>query len=216
MYASTIKAQKDGRPVAARRLDAVVVPPISSFASSRRPARPCGQPLPHAHVCGPWMRRARPSHRDYRSRQGISGRRSSHAFSSANVHSPTGDSVSFSASRISQATCLAIFSDLHGNRITAYSHPSWSYRASRTFQNLPTFRTSSVVLILSFSDGAYLHLSTHRVPQAACAVNYYFSGLPRGVTKNGHNPGRQPRRECGVGLDGVVLPPDSDNQSERK
>jgi hypothetical protein len=40
MYASTIKAQKDGRQVAARRLDAVVLCPTSSFAFSPSANRP--------------------------------------------------------------------------------------------------------------------------------------------------------------------------------
>lgn len=41
-------------------------------------------------------------------------------------------------------------------------------------------------------------------------------GITKDCVFDEPNPSRQPRRECGVELHGVVLPPDSENQSERK
>ena len=206
MYASTDKAQKDGRQAAARRLDAVVVPPISFSASSRQQVLPCGQPPPPARGCGPWMHRGRPSRRVSRSRPGISGRRSSAREVGRIVSRCTGSDHLAIAERFpndfvgcSVARCnlrnnqKRIVSVVHGVSaavLLAYPH-CWQFH-------------------FSFSDGAYLHLSTHRVPQAACAVNYYFSGLPRGGAVHRHNPSRQGTRACERTLDGVVQIPNQE------
>lgn len=49
-----------------------------------------------------------------------------------------------------------------------------------------------------------------------CSCNGLWCGEQARTFLDSANPSRQPRRECGVELHGVVLPPDSENQSERK
>lgn len=190
MSVCTINSQKDGRQVAARRLDAVVVPPISSSASSRRQARPCVQPLPPAHGCGPLPRRARPSRRAGRSRPGISGRRS--LYRADSVELPAFIRMLWRR----QTACLQLAFVHLLQFLVAGGLCMSTAKAMRGVRVLPhldqlVVRCRGRLFFsahFSFSDGAYLHLSTHIVPQAACAVNYYFSRPVAQHRQDRHNP----------------------------